>query len=72
MDDALGLEERRPAALPGAIAEIDVLDVDRREDRLVEASEGEELRAIVGRSAAAGEEDRVETVVVVALEVEEA
>src|SRR5690606_39031932 len=36
------LEHRRPAALPSAVAEVDVLDVHRREDRLVEAAEREE------------------------------
>src|SRR5262249_32214461 len=72
VDDALRLHQRRPAAFPGAIAEIDVLDVDRREHTLVEAAEGEKLLAVVRRRPAAGEKHRVEEVLVEAIEVEEA
>ena len=71
VDDAPRLEERRPAAFPGAVPEVDVLDVHRREHRLVEAAEREELGAVVGGGAAAGEEHRVAQVLVEAVEVEE-
>src|SRR6185369_240430 len=71
MDAAPRREQRRPAALPGAVAEVDVLDVDGREDRVVEPAEREEARAVVRRGAAAGEEDGVGIVLVEAIEVEE-
>ena len=59
MDPAAWRQDRWPTSLPCPIAEVDVLDVDRREDTLVEPTQGQKTLPIVGRRPASGEEDGV-------------